>query len=87
MTEENPFAKGKAHVDESKVFLLNPEDVKVSDERKRQRQDVGSITNLVASIAKYGQIHPIVIDRNGELIVGGRRLAACILGGFQVKAI
>lgn len=44
---------------------------------ERRREDMGDIAGLAASIDKYGLIHAIVVDPNGRLVVGGRRLAAC----------
>ncbi|MCJ7767190.1 ParB N-terminal domain-containing protein [Candidatus Bathyarchaeota archaeon] len=37
------------------------------------------------NIAEFGFLHPIVVDEDGNLIVGCRRLEACrILGGEKV---
>ncbi len=49
------------------------EDIKVSD---RFREDFGDISDLAQSIEKYGLLHPIVIDKNLNLIAGERRLRA-----------
>lgn len=78
---ETPFAK----IDEAVVFELDPTEVIVSDELPRHRKDLGDIKKMVESINKFGQLQPVVINRNKELICGGRRLAACILGGFKVR--
>jgi N6-adenosine-specific RNA methylase IME4/ParB-like chromosome segregation protein Spo0J len=43
---------------------------------ERIRQDLGDIPSLAASIAKIGLLHPIVLDPQLKLIVGGRRLEA-----------
>jgi len=43
----------------------------------RFRKDIGDLTDLKESIKKHGLIHPIVVDSNGELISGERRLKAC----------
>lgn len=43
----------------------------------RRREDLGDIDGLAASIARYGLLHPIVVDDDGNLIAGGRRLEAC----------
>jgi DNA modification methylase len=72
-------------VEEFTVFELSPADIIIKDELPRQRKDLGEIAKLVASIQEYGQLQPIVINRKKELIAGGRRLAACILGGFNAK--
>ena len=42
----------------------------------RQRQDLGDIPGLAASLTRYGLIQPIVISQEKRLIAGGRRLAA-----------
>lgn len=72
-------------VDESVIFEVDPTDIKVSEERPRQRKDLGEIQKMVVSIQTFGQLQPIVINRNNELIAGGRRLAACMLGGFKAR--
>ena len=73
-------------IDEGLIFELDPVNIKVNDELPRHRKELGKIQEMVESIKTFGQIQPIVINRNDELIVGGRRLAACLLGGFQVRA-
>lgn len=74
-------------VDERLVFEIDPSEVKVSKDLPRQRKDIGEIAKMVESIGKHGQIQPVVLNRNGELIAGGRRLAACMLGGFKVRCV
>jgi|SRR5579863_198246 len=58
--------------------------------RNRQRKDLGNLTSLENSIKTRGQIHPIVVrtepDDSIVLMVGGRRLQACINLGIPVKA-
>lgn len=44
----------------------------------RYRKELGSIDDLVNSIKAVGLIHPIVVDPDGNLIAGERRLAACL---------
>jgi len=44
----------------------------------RFRKDLGDLTELKKSIQEIGLIHPIVIDSKGVLIVGERRLKACL---------
>ena len=51
--------------------------IKVRD-GKRQRSDPGDVKALADSIDKYGLIQPIVLDPEGYLIAGGRRVAAHI---------
>lgn len=54
-------------------------DIKV-DRSKRQRQSTGFepnlITELASSLATVGLINPIIVNENGELIAGERRLVA-----------
>jgi ParB family chromosome partitioning protein len=49
-------------------------DIRVT--RRREREDLGDIDNLAISIARFGQLQPIVVDDNNELIAGERRLTA-----------
>ena len=49
-------------------IIINPD---------RQRQDLGNIEELAESIARIGLINPIVIDSDGVLVAGERRLTAC----------
>lgn len=44
--------------------------------RRREREELGDIDSLAISIAKFGQLQPIVVDDNFELIAGERRLTA-----------
>lgn len=69
------------------VLYLDPLKITVNEDLGRYRKDLGDLEELGDSLQKTGQIHPIVINRKHELIVGGRRLAACILKGIKVKAI
>ena len=43
---------------------------------ERRRRDMGDVDGLAASIAEIGLLHPIVINSQGELIAGERRLGA-----------
>ena len=43
----------------------------------RQRKELKKIPELAASISRIGLLHPPVIDRDGTLRVGERRLTAC----------
>ncbi len=72
-------------VDEKSIFELDPVEIKVNKELGRQRKDLGEINKMIESIKTFGQLQPVVINRNNELIAGGRRLAACMMGGFKVK--
>ena len=56
--------------------------------RKRLRKDLGDLTPLVNSLRKYGQLSPILIDPDYELIAGHRRLeAAKKLGWNTIEVI
>ena len=73
-------------IDENVIFELPPDQVKVAEDRPRQRKDLGDVEKMVESIERYGQILPIIIDRDNQLVAGGRRLAACLLAGRNVRA-
>lgn len=73
-------------IDESVIFEIEPDKVTIAADRPRQRKDLGKIEKMVDSITKYGQLLPIILDRNGDLIAGGRRLAACLMLGRKVRA-
>jgi N6-adenosine-specific RNA methylase IME4 len=44
---------------------------------QRHRRDLGDIDALAKSISELGLLHPIVVNRDGTLIAGERRLEAC----------
>lgn len=46
---------------------------------ERKRADFGDIAGLAASIASHGQLQPIVIDQDNNLVAGERRLRAHIM--------
>jgi len=73
-------------IDENLIFNLSPKDVKVREDLPRVRKDLGEINKMVESIRTFGQLQPIVVNRDYELIAGGRRLAACLIGGMEVRA-
>lgn len=52
--------------------LLDP--TKIVD--KSVKRDRGDISGLAQSIEKNGLLHPLVVNQNDELIIGGRRLEA-----------
>ena len=56
--------------------------------RKRVRKDIGDLTSLMASLRKHGQLNPILVGEDNELIAGGRRLeAARRLGWATIMAL
>lgn len=71
----------------AEAFYIDPTQVKVHGELPRFRKDLGKLEDLAASLREHGQIQPIVVNRSFELIAGGRRLAACLLGAMDVLAI
>lgn len=62
---------------ESEVQLI-PLDRILCERNKRQRSEIddAKVVDLASSIAKQGLIHPILIQRSGELIAGEHRLLA-----------
>ena len=73
--------------DEDLIFYSPPQDITVPEHLPRYRKDVKSIPKLLASITRIGQLLPVVVTENLELVAGGRRLAACLLGGIKIKCI
>ena len=43
---------------------------------RRHRQHIGDLRSLAASIGKVGLLDPIVVDGDGRLVAGARRIAA-----------
>jgi len=72
---------------EDQIFYIDPLNIKVKEGLERYRRDLGDLKELGKSLEETGQIQPVVINRKHELIVGGRRIAACILRGMKVKVI
>lgn len=68
-------------------IYLDPLKITIKEGLDRYRKDLGDLKELGKSLKETGQIQPIVVNRKNELIVGGRRLAACILEGIKVKTI
>jgi ParB-like chromosome segregation protein Spo0J len=44
---------------------------------QRHRHDLGDVTALAASIKDIGLLHPVVVNPDGVLIAGARRIEAC----------
>ncbi|MBN1243209.1 MAG: ParB N-terminal domain-containing protein [Spirochaetales bacterium] len=55
---------------------------------RRIRKELTGIDDLAASLERYGQLHPIVINRRNMLVSGRRRLAAARrLGWTTIEAL
>lgn len=54
-------------------WCVHPDAVIIGE---RDREDLGDLSDLKASIEAVGLLHPIVITADNHLIAGGRRLAA-----------
>lgn len=61
----------------SGIFQTFPLDKIIINRETRQRREVGSVADLVASIPEAGLINPPVIKRDGTLVAGERRVTAC----------
>lgn len=51
--------------------------------KKRIRKDLREIDSLMESMKKFGQLSPIIINRNNELLAGERRLTAALKLGWN----
>jgi ParB family transcriptional regulator, chromosome partitioning protein len=51
--------------------------------KKRIRNDIGDISELMESISKFGLLNPITVSDKMELIAGFRRLEACKALGHE----
>jgi site-specific DNA-methyltransferase (adenine-specific) len=59
------------------IIKLDPTEIKIT--KARFRTEPGDVEGLSESIERVGQVLPIRITKDKELIDGGRRLAACLL--------
>lgn len=59
--------------------------MRISDIRvgRRHRRQVGDVRSLALSIERLGLLHPMVVDAEGKLIAGARRLAAVKALGWR----
>ena len=56
--------------------------------KHRIRRDLGDIQALAESLARHGQISPVIINKKNVLVAGGRRLeAAKLLGWKEIEAV
>lgn len=53
-------------------------------ERNAKKHDKAQIDNVAKSIAEFGMVQPIVIDRDNNVIIGHCRLSACKKLGLDV---
>ena len=51
--------------------------------KKRVRKNLGDLSQLTASMKRYGLLNPIIISEDNELIAGHRRLEAAKKLGWQ----
>lgn len=51
--------------------------------KDRVRKDLGDISLLKKSIERYGLLHPIIINKNNQLVSGERRLTAAKELGWE----
>lgn len=66
---------------------IDPNVIIIRESCERARKELGDIDELTKSILIKGQITPILITRDNELIAGERRLRACQSIGIPVHAI
>jgi len=74
-------------MEEKKVFYISPLKVKVNTDLPRFREEMGDVDELALSLVQKGQLQPIVVNQEMELIAGGRRLAACLKANIDVLCI
>lgn len=56
--------------------------------RERLREDNGDLESLAESLLKFGQLQPVIIDAEGNLIAGYRRFNAAQMNGWtEIEAI
>jgi site-specific DNA-methyltransferase (adenine-specific) len=71
----------------SDYAVVKATEIKVREDLPRVRKEMGKIKELANSFAKFGQMQPCLVTRDMYLIAGGRRLAACIEAGIDVKIV
>ncbi len=63
---------------------IHPSKIIVKEGLERYRKDLSNLKDLAQSIIDNGQLVPIIITTNFELVDGGRRLAACSMKNIDV---
>src|SRR5216117_3393504 len=87
MPQRHAYTEGRGQLRKSrregmKIAVGN---IKILD---RQRRDMGDIDAMANSLARYGQLQPIVVDDESNLVAGHRRvLAAMQLGWLEIEAV
>ena len=66
------------NADLTALTYVDPTYIKVREDRQRQVFDADELTKLKQSILTFGQLHPIIVNSNMELISGERRLRCCV---------
>ena len=46
------------------IFEVDPTEIVIHEELPRVRKEIGEVEKLLISIKKFGQMQPIVINRN-----------------------
>jgi ParB/RepB/Spo0J family partition protein len=64
---------------------VDPKTILIRSGLERFRKELGDISELANSIKTKGQLQPIVVNEQMELIAGGRRLAACLQYDMEVE--
>lgn len=78
ISAQDKHKKADNQLQDLSAIRIDPNIITIRDSCKRARKDLGDITELAISIEDHGQITPILITRDNELIAGERRLQACI---------
>ncbi len=72
---------------DEKLFYIHPTKVKIHTDLPRFRQEYGNVDELAESMRDKGQLQPIVVNREMQLVAGGRRLAAALKSNIEVMCI
>lgn len=74
--------------EEDNYLCMSISDIHIKPNRLRQNFDPKKLDELAESMRTIGQIEPIVVDEDGFLLAGERRLRACkLLGWTDIKAV
>lgn len=63
-----------------KVFPIKLEEITIN--RERFRGATGDMEGLATSLVRFGQLQPIIVEENGELVDGFRRYNAALMNGW-----